>query len=316
MPVVCVVFLTSRKKQGDRGILTVVVGNNWVILLIMSTLPWPILACNLILNHQLHLTQQNMVWPLQESYVPLSNWSYLVQLTWQHLLLHNCSTKNNITHPHKSQTQEKIACFTQIWMKLKSSDDKNILTFKIRKPLLIFRKYDSCLPLDKRKDCWRWWLTISVLKLSKYNPVRLQCVYKLTCAVSSYLRGSLCTQQWGVWLPSPPSMASCINFLVSDTYSRHLLVHIAVLFVALKSWMHLTPLLEDDPLCFCCICFRVCLTLAWQCTWTNTNKPSIFCTSVQLTISSLSQNFCWSKFWQLFRKKQKNFLFKRRLFPY
>ena len=46
-----------------------------MILLIMSTLPWRILIYYLILNHQLHPPQQNMVPPLQESYTHLSNWS-------------------------------------------------------------------------------------------------------------------------------------------------------------------------------------------------------------------------------------------------
>ena len=36
MPAVCVVLLTISKKQGDLGILTVVAGNKWVILPIIS----------------------------------------------------------------------------------------------------------------------------------------------------------------------------------------------------------------------------------------------------------------------------------------
>ena len=46
-------FLRCRKKQDELGTLTMVIGNTWVILLIMLTLPWLIPVCYLILNHQL-----------------------------------------------------------------------------------------------------------------------------------------------------------------------------------------------------------------------------------------------------------------------
>ena len=70
MPAVCCTF-DKQKRDGGLGILTVVVGNNWVILPKMSTLPWPILVCCLILNHQLHPTQQNIVGPLRELRTPV-----------------------------------------------------------------------------------------------------------------------------------------------------------------------------------------------------------------------------------------------------
>ena len=43
-----------------------------------------------------------------------------------------------------------------------------------------FEKCNNSLPLDKSKDCCGWELKISDLKLSKCNPLRLQCVYRLT----------------------------------------------------------------------------------------------------------------------------------------
>ena len=91
----------------------------------------------------------------------------------------------------------------------------------------------------------------SVIKLCERNPLRLQCMYRLTCTVTFNLVGFMCTQLWSVSLPMH------IKFLVSDTQNRHIHVHNVVVFVALQGWMHLTSLLEDDPFCLFCIHFRI-----------------------------------------------------------
>ena len=103
---------------------TMVVGNNWVILLIMSTLPRPVLMCSLILNQRQHSPKQNMVQPLQENYTHLSEWSYTfstVNMATSHfahpkMLRPLLNTNNNNTQ--ESQIRDKVAYLTQTaWVK-------------------------------------------------------------------------------------------------------------------------------------------------------------------------------------------------------
>ena len=102
---------------------TMVVGNNWVILLIMSTLPRPVLMCSLILNQQLHPPQQNVVQPLQQNYTHLSNWSCTFSTV-------NMATSpfahpktlrplpNNNKNTQEPQIRDKVAYLTQTaWVK-------------------------------------------------------------------------------------------------------------------------------------------------------------------------------------------------------
>ena len=104
VPAVCVV-LVCDKKQSKLGILTMVVINNWVILPITSTVPWLIPVCYLWV-WTANYTYPNKTWccyyKRAKQTCQTDHTYYLVQLTWQHLLLHN--TKH--LSPWKTTTEK------------------------------------------------------------------------------------------------------------------------------------------------------------------------------------------------------------------